>query len=282
MQQKWLKVQFINYSIEEFIETNIEFNPALGHISKQYSVLILPYCNAGDLEKYIEHKILLSEDNAKPIIYQILMAVEFCHQHNIIHRDLKLQNILLNTLDSTLYAYLCDFGISKQTEFSTQSVLGTYSYMAPEIFEALFINRVSIGYDKRVDIWSFGIMVYKILIGSLPLNYIDDFRAFLDHKTIKVDESRGLSLCALSFIECCLQIDPNRRKSASYLLEHEFMTCSHIPWYYFKWVEDEGKNQKIDSSAYNSTISMQNRKLESNVFMSDVLLSSFSLYLENE
>ena len=93
-------------------------------------------------------------------------AVGFLHAKDIAHRDLKLENILV---DKDGYLKVIDFGISKKFEQSldTDTYCGTKEYMAPEILEG---NN----YNKSVDWWAMGIMLYELLFGKNPFNLQDE------------------------------------------------------------------------------------------------------------
>ena len=85
----------------------------------------------------------------------------------------------------------------------------------------------------------------------------------------------------MSFLECCLQIDPNRRKTIRDLLDHEFLQCSTIPWYYFKWIADEPTNLEMDTTTFSNTDKMvKDAKEAQRLFSSDILLSSMSTYYQ--
>lgn len=110
---------------------------------------------------YIIHKKRLSEREAKHIFKQILAAIHYCHSNKIVHRDLKVENLLL---DASLNVKLADFGFSSQ--FTHGELLdvfcGSPPYCAPELYLA---NR----YDgTKVDIWSLGVILYVLLCGHLP------------------------------------------------------------------------------------------------------------------
>ena len=99
---------------------------------------------------------------------QVLLGVNFLHKIGIMHRDLKPGNILMCSPDSdNLQIKLTDFGFSSFFE-SQKTVLGTPLFMAPEIFK-----RSS--YSNKVDIWSMGIIAYKLLEGKSPFEDFTDF-----------------------------------------------------------------------------------------------------------
>jgi serine/threonine protein kinase len=119
----------------------------------------MEYICAGDLLNFIKKRTKLSEQTAKFIFKQIILAIQFIHSKKIIHRDIKLDNILID-LDNKIK--LCDFGVSKflnSTKLFDQC--GTPAYIAPEILR----NE---GYDFSVDVWSAGVVLYAMLSGNVP------------------------------------------------------------------------------------------------------------------
>lgn len=126
----------------------------------------LEYVQSGNLAFYIKKLRHFTLEQTKFVAAQILLGLEYCHEHmNIIHRDLKPENVLL---DETGYVKLSDFGLSKSSLYSnlvgvvhTYSICGTKSYLAPEQMQ-------SAGYGRMVDYWTFGCIIYEMLIGEQP------------------------------------------------------------------------------------------------------------------
>ncbi|XP_070985931.1 serine/threonine-protein kinase ULK3-like isoform X4 [Oncorhynchus clarkii lewisi] len=121
--------------------------------------LILEWCSGGDLSRFIHSRRLLPERVARLFLQQIACALQFLHNHNISHLDLKPQNILL----SGSVLKLADFGFaSYMSPWDEQSALrGSPLYMAPEM-----VCRRQ--YDSRVDLWSVGVILYETLFGRAP------------------------------------------------------------------------------------------------------------------
>ncbi|KAJ0961808.1 hypothetical protein J5N97_029636 [Dioscorea zingiberensis] len=110
-----------------------------------------------------------SEDEARFFFQQLISGVSYCHSMEICHRDLKLENILLDGSPTPLLK-ICDFGYSKSGLWHSQpkSAIGTPSYIAPEI-----LSRKE--YDgKMADVWACGVTLYVMLIGSYPFADPDD------------------------------------------------------------------------------------------------------------
>ena len=119
----------------------------------------------GELRELLEIHKNLPERTVKFLAVQIIDAVNFLHQKNIAHRDLKLENVLI---DQEGYIHIIDFGISKKIEpnLETGTFCGTKEYMAPEILEGQH-------YNKSVDWWAIGIMLYELIFGCNPFNLLD-------------------------------------------------------------------------------------------------------------
>lgn len=140
----------------------------LDHIeTKEKHYLVMDYCNQGDLDSYIkslkaQNKKPLSEEMAKNFLKQLLNGFKGLHELFVIHRDLKLKNILVN--DGILK--IADFGLSKVGELGVTHV-GTPYTKAPEVFK----GRGRIRYNNKADIWSLGVIFYQLLFDlKYPFN----------------------------------------------------------------------------------------------------------------
>ncbi|XP_028409650.1 ribosomal protein S6 kinase alpha-5-like isoform X2 [Dendronephthya gigantea] len=127
--------------------------------------LVMDYINGGELFTHLYKRDKFSEDEARIYIAEIVIAIEHLHKLGIIYRDIKLENILL---DSKGHVVLTDFGLSKDFSPSdeikrTYSFCGTIEYMAPEL-----VNGNGNGHDKAVDWWSLGVLLYELLTGASP------------------------------------------------------------------------------------------------------------------
>ena len=125
--------------------------------------LITEYCPGGDLYEATK-KEYLSEVQVACIMYQILLAINHIHKMKIMHRDLKLENILISKKekDGLFRIKLCDFGTShlfKEGE-KEKNIIGSSYYIAPEVF-----NK---NYDFKCDLWSCGIIMYVLITKKIP------------------------------------------------------------------------------------------------------------------
>ena len=129
--------------------------------------MIMQFCSGGDLSQYLELEGSFSEDKAKGYITEIICAIEALHQKNIIFRDLKPDNIVL---DGDGHALLTDFGLSRQgikaDVHGADSFCGSYAYLAPEMIRKR-------GHGKAVDWYLIGVVLYELVTG-LPPFYDDE------------------------------------------------------------------------------------------------------------
>jgi serine/threonine protein kinase len=133
----------------------------------KYILIIMEYINGGNLFSFVKKRRKLSEKIAKFLFRQIILGIKHIHSKNIVHRDIKLENILI---DLNNRVKICDFGIGvilRSEDELLYDQCGTPMYMAPEII----LSSKKKGYRGfPVDIWSSGIALYIMLSGTLPFN----------------------------------------------------------------------------------------------------------------
>ena len=121
---------------------------------------MVDFINGGDLFFHIKKKGNLSESQARFYGAEIILGLKYIHSHNIVYRDLKPENVLI---DSEGHIKLADFGISRVLEKDNYeksfSLIGTAQYLAPEM-----LNQKK-GYDFSVDVWSLGCTLYEMVVG---------------------------------------------------------------------------------------------------------------------
>jgi RIO-like serine/threonine protein kinase len=132
--------------------------------TEQHTFVAMEYLSGGTLHYYVEKNYPLEEEKVIQIAKQICSGLQVIHSNNIIHRDLKSQNIML---DGEENIRIMDFGLSKSPLVSTMTtlgtVVGTLGYVAPE-------QVTNINVDQRVDIFSFGVIMYQMLTNKLPFS----------------------------------------------------------------------------------------------------------------
>lgn len=127
--------------------------------SKVY--LVMEFARGGELLEYISKKRVLSERETNRIVHQMVDGIDYCHKKNVIHRDLKLENVLL---DESGCIKIADFGLSNSIKFGQKmgTDCGTPSYTSPEQIS----SRRQVG--AATDVWSLGVMVFTMMCGFLP------------------------------------------------------------------------------------------------------------------
>ncbi|KAG6835678.1 hypothetical protein H0H93_015823 [Arthromyces matolae] len=156
------------------------------HVAQMYEVIatessiwiVTELCSGGELFDYLVEKGRLSEDEAKLIFGQLCLAVAYLHNHGIVHRDLKLENVLL---DERCRVKLGDFGFTRGFEKGVymETFCGTTGYASPEMLEGKKYQ------GPEVDVWSLGIILYTLLTGTLPFD--DDDESVMRQMIIKGD-----------------------------------------------------------------------------------------------
>ena len=218
--------------------------------------VILEYCNGGDLfsysKKYIaENKHPLNELYIQKILQQISPAMEYMHSNNIIHRDIKLQNILLNfdnypnipkngglppklefkdmSLNKSFSVKIADLGYAKDLvkDNAGSTILGSPMYMSPDIVEKYTEDgKEDKKYNASVDLWSLGVITYELLTGSTPFHgktYEEVFKAITKGK-YNLPKNLRPSIEIISFINGLLQYYPEKRLNWAQIKSHPFLT----------------------------------------------------------
>ncbi|KAM7538600.1 hypothetical protein Aperf_G00000059330 [Anoplocephala perfoliata] len=131
--------------------------------SDRHVYLVMEFVANGELFEYLASNGRMREKDARIKFRQIVSAVQYCHQKNIVHRDLKAENLLL---DADFNIKLADFGFSNtfRSDKKLDTFCGSPPYAAPE----LFLGKKYIG--PEVDVWSLGVILYTIVAGYLPFD----------------------------------------------------------------------------------------------------------------
>ena len=191
---------------------------------EQRVYLIMEYCRGGTLHALLKKYKIFHEYIVAKWIYQLLNALIYCHKRNVIHRDLKLENILY-TYSSKSFKSLYDINI-KIADFGFSTVLngdrrytfcGTLDYLAPEA-----IMSETKGYDISVDVWSLGVIVYELLTGKSPFYATNAFKTFQKIQKLDYTIPDYVSFEAKDLIQSLLKLDPEKRLKLSIATNHPF------------------------------------------------------------
>nr|XP_009682995.1 PREDICTED: serine/threonine-protein kinase 33 isoform X1 [Struthio camelus australis]XP_009682996.1 PREDICTED: serine/threonine-protein kinase 33 isoform X1 [Struthio camelus australis]XP_009682997.1 PREDICTED: serine/threonine-protein kinase 33 isoform X1 [Struthio camelus australis]XP_009682998.1 PREDICTED: serine/threonine-protein kinase 33 isoform X1 [Struthio camelus australis] len=191
--------------------------------------LVMELCEDGELKKILHSKGHFTENETRHIIQSLASAIAYLHKKDIVHRDLKLENILVKSSDideaneMKLNIKVTDFGLAVQKAGGSvfQSICGTPIYMAPEVISAH-------DYSQQCDIWSIGVIMYMLLCGEPP------FTASLEEKLFELIRKGDLyfkntvwdtvSEAAKQVLRLLLRVDPAHRITANELLDNQWIT----------------------------------------------------------
>ncbi|KFK30567.1 hypothetical protein AALP_AA7G278600 [Arabis alpina] len=193
-------------------------------VTPTHLAIVMEYAAGGELFERICNAGRFSEDEARYYFKQLISGVSYCHTMQICHRDLKLENTLLDGSSSSQLK-ICDFGYSKSSVLHSQpkSTVGTPAYVAPEVLSRKEYN------GKIADVWSCGVTLYVMLVGAYPFEDPEDPRNIRKtiqrilsvHYTIP-DYVRISSECK-SLLSRIFVADPDKRITIPEIEEH--------PWY---------------------------------------------------
>ncbi|XP_036906032.1 serine/threonine-protein kinase 33 isoform X1 [Sturnira hondurensis] len=193
--------------------------------------LVMELCEDGELKEILNKKGHFSENETRWIIQSLASAIAYLHNNDIVHRDLKLENIMVKSSfiddhnEMNLNIKVTDFGLAvkKQggSEAMMQTTCGTPMYMAPEVINAH-------DYSQQCDIWSIGVIMYILLCGEPPFLASSEEKLF---ELIRKGELHfdgpvwdSISDCAKSVLKQLMKVDPAHRITAKELLDNQWLT----------------------------------------------------------
>ncbi|CUM63687.1 uncharacterized protein PRCAT00001271001 [Priceomyces carsonii] len=178
--------------------------------------MLFEYVEGGQMLDYIVSHGSLKERNARKFARGIASALDYCHKNNVVHRDLKIENIMINQKGDIK---IIDFGLSNL--YAPKSLLKTYCgslyFAAPELLSA----KPYMG--PEVDVWSFGVVLYVLVCGKVPF---DDQSVSVLHEKIKkgnVEYPAFLSRECVSLLSRMLIVDPLKRATLYEVINHPWM-----------------------------------------------------------
>lgn len=213
--------------LSTFSHENIVKFYAFSNLPDGRSYMLLEYLEGKTLADLLKETGYLSQERAFPIFIQVCQALVYAHERQIIHRDLKPANVMLCSSGDNQTAKLLDFGIFKAVQAGGQNltqtgqILGSVNYMSPE-------QCLSKEMDERSDIYSFGCLMYEVLVGQPPME--DKTQMLIMHNHInKPIESvpcrSGISTSLEKIILTCLEKNAEKRQTNSEELLEALTKC---------------------------------------------------------
>ena len=192
-----------------------------------YIVMIMEYCENGDLLTFALNHKFESENQKKKIIIEFLDAVKYLHNKGISHGDIKAENILL---DENLIAKLCDFGYTRTSVVAgNESKNGTLYYAAPELFRQGKFDTL------KTDIWAIGVTLYSLSELQFPFKDGDQKYIINQIVTGKLSIRPEIDFKLRRVVERCTQMDPKSRPTIFDLIKDEYF-----------YIEDESKDNNFE------------------------------------
>lgn len=176
--------------------------------------LVMELATSGDLLDFINSRRYLSERMARNFFNDLVNGIETCHSKNIVHRDLKCENLLL---DARLKLKISDFGFARRTEGQNlETYCGSYAYAAPEVI----LGQPYEG--QAADIWSMGVILFAMLAGKLPFKD-SDVRTLLSEISSCLAFPSRLGDDVKNLISRMLTFTPHERATLSEIKMHPWM-----------------------------------------------------------
>ena len=251
---------------------------------KDYILIIMEYINGGNLFSFLKKRRKVSEKTAKFLYKQIILGIQYMHNQNIVHRDIKLENILID-LNNNIK--ICDFGIGRILSSPDQPLFdqcGTPMYIAPEIL----LSSKEKGYKGfPVDIWSSGIALYILLSGTLPFS-------FKNGKSVSIEDSdkndnnseelqfsiinsdpkyiENISEEARNLLSGLLNKNPEKRLTCDEILSHPWLKDVNNNLYNNKYHLFTKAEMKMLSKTYVDYRNDKNDNLKENFTLSNLFI----------
>ncbi|EJW04130.1 CAMK/CAMKL/KIN1 protein kinase [Edhazardia aedis USNM 41457] len=190
------------------------------YYNENFFYLVFEYIRGSQLLDVVISRKILKEKDARRYFRQILSAISYVHSNNIVHRDLKIENIIVDDQDNIK---ILDFGLSNfyDTRRFMKTFCGSLYFAAPE----LLCGKEYIG--PEVDVWSLGVILYVFLLGNVPF---DDKEPAALHAKIKKGKfkfTRPISEDAKNLVKSMICVDPTKRYSLQKVIESKWVNATY-------------------------------------------------------
>jgi MAP/microtubule affinity-regulating kinase len=187
--------------------------------SSKQIYIVMEYVGKLSLQDYLKTTTLrrLQEPAGKSLFRQVVKGIEYCHRLHVAHRDIKLENILLDDKENVK---VIDFGFSAvlSAESRTRAFCGTPNYMAPEIIMRRDYKA------QPVDIWALGVLLYAMLTGKFPFKGSNNDELFRNICKGDFDIPEDISSEAKDLIRRMVVVDPRQRPTCTEVLKHLWLS----------------------------------------------------------
>ncbi|KAL3869232.1 hypothetical protein ACJMK2_041940 [Sinanodonta woodiana] len=184
--------------------------------------IVLENCNRKSLVHMLKHRKTLTEPEVRYFMTQLVEGIKYIHRSNIIHRDLKLGNMLLN---DDMQLKIADFGLATRVEYKGEkkmTVCGTPNYIAPEVLQKR-------GHSYEADVWAMGCVMYALLVGHPPFETATLKETYVRITGNSFSFPDWVSPSSRNFIKRCLAHEPDLRPKLDEVLQDEFFSAGHMP-----------------------------------------------------
>lgn len=235
---------------------------------KKYPCIAMEYCENGTLYSYIREHVML-ENTAVGFLEQIVSGLDFLHSKNVLHRDIKSKNILINGHNE---AKIADFGVardlSSESDAKLSLMVGTPQYMSPEMFAGK-------KYGKETDIWSLGCTCYEMVTREYPFNAqtLQAIKTLVESNQLPAIETTNFCTEIKQLIMEMLQTEAVKRPTAKQVLEivHQHKCPNITTLNVNNGQSDSGRStgsRSLDNTIRStcSTLSTMSSTLDANVF----------------
>mmetsp|Transcript_23784 Transcript_23784/g.47664 ORF Transcript_23784/g.47664 Transcript_23784/m.47664 type:complete len:854 (+) Transcript_23784:275-2836(+) len=231
------KANLVKTRARQKLQTEIKIHRTMKHANiceykhyfedKTNCYILLELCHNQSINEMIKRRKKMTEEETRYFMAQIIEAVSFMHESNVIHRDLKLGNLFLN---KNMNIKVGDFGLATRVDSSDEkrkTICGTPNYIAPEVIDG---NKERRGHSFEVDVWSMGVICFTMLVGKPPYEASDvksTYRRILANDYSFPQEV--VSTDARDLISSMLQTDPKMRPTLEEMRNHPFFVHGKIP-----------------------------------------------------
>jgi len=232
---KIIKKESMNATDIELVKSEIDIMKLCRHPNivtlldhfenSEYIFIIMELLTGGDLEEFF-HKIKfkINENKAASIMFQLASGIKYLHDYGVLHRDLKPENIMLSDNTDKATIKIMDFGLSKimGPQERVADGFGTLSFVAPEVL-------IRQPYNKQIDIWSLGVILYYMLSGTLPFDDENDNEEVIAKMTVFTDVQFPSKYWGkrteevIDLIKKCLIKNPEERIKIDEYLQHKWI-----------------------------------------------------------